>query len=217
MVNILKGNIVFTETPKEFKVFENNYIVIEDGKTKGIFDELPSEYSNINVIDYTDKIIIPGMNDLHCHAPQFRNLGMAMDKELLPWLNSYTFPEESKYESIDYAKNMYPKFVKEMWRAGTTRASVFATVHKDSTRELMNLFEKAGLGAYVGKVNMNMNCPDPLLEDTFKSLGDTEEILKEYSKKDSIVKPIITPRFVPSCTSDLLKRSWRFMYKIQCP
>jgi guanine deaminase len=205
MVKILKGNIVFTETPKEFKVFENNYIVIEDGKTKGIFDELPSEYSNINIIDYTDKIIIPGMNDLHCHAPQFRNLGMAMDKELLPWLNSYTFPEESKYESTDYAKNMYPKFVKEMWRAGTTRASVFATVHKDSTRELMNLFEKAGLGAYVGKVNMNMNCPDPLLEDTFKSLGDTEEILKEYSKKDSIVKPIITPRFVPSCTSDLLK------------
>ena len=51
------------------------------------------------------------MNDLHCHAPQFRNLGIAMDKELLPWLNDYTFPEESKYNDINYAQKMYQRLM----------------------------------------------------------------------------------------------------------
>ncbi len=56
--------------------------MLEKGKVKGIFKEIPKEYKNLKVVDYTDKLIIPGMNDLHAHASQFKNLGMAMDKEL---------------------------------------------------------------------------------------------------------------------------------------
>ncbi|WP_155756259.1 amidohydrolase family protein, partial [Streptobacillus moniliformis] len=47
--------------------------------------------------------------------------------------------------------------------------------------------------------------PDTLLENTQDSIADTEEIINKYSDTDSIVKPIITPRFIPSCTSELLK------------
>lgn len=217
MNNVLKGNIIFTETPNEFKICDNSFLVIQDGKVSGIYKELPSEFSNCEITDYGDNIIIPGMNDMHCHAPQFRNLGMAMDKELIPWLNSYTFPEESKYKDVSYAKNMYSKFVKEISNAGTTRATVFATVHTESTRELMKLFENAGMGAYVGKVNMNMNCPEGLLENIEDSLKETEDLLKEYSSSDSIVKPIVTPRFVPSCTSDLLKGLGDLCVKYNAP
>ncbi|NJA17072.1 amidohydrolase family protein, partial [Clostridioides difficile] len=205
MLKVLKGNIIFTKTSETFTVFENSYIMLEKGKVKGIFKEIPKEYKNLKVVDYTDKLIIPGMNDLHAHASQFKNLGMAMDKELLPWLETYTFPEESNYKDIEYATKMYKKFVKELWKSGTTRIAVFATVHKEASMKLMDIFKEVGLGAYVGKVNMNMNCPDTLLENTQDSITDTEEIINKYSDTDSIVKPIITPRFIPSCTSELLK------------
>lgn len=205
MTKLFKGNIIFTKTSDEFTVYKDGFILVKDGKVRGIFENLPNEYKDFDFIDYTDKLIIPGMNDLHCHAPQFRNLGMAMDMELIPWLDNFTFPEESKYSNIEYATNMYKKFVKELWRCGTTRSAIFATVHKEASTTLLDLFIESGLGAYVGKVNMNINCPDELLEDTLTSLKETEEIIKEYKDKSNIVKPIITPRFIPSCTSELLK------------
>ena len=75
---------------------------------------------------------MPAMNDLHVHAPQYRNHGIAMDMELLPWLNAYTFPEESKYKDTAYAKRMYSRFVRDLWRVGTMRASIFATIHPEA-------------------------------------------------------------------------------------
>ena len=64
---------------------------------------------------------------------------------------------------------------------------------------------EAGLSAYVGKVNMNRNSPEYLIETTEDSISDTKEILEEYSNKYQLVKPIITPRFIPSCSFELLK------------
>ncbi|MGL6107906.1 amidohydrolase family protein [Romboutsia sp.] len=204
MTKILKGNIIFTKSPTEFTIVNNGFIVINSNKVVDVFEELPAEYKDFNIINYGDKLIIPGMNDLHCHAPQFRNLGMSMDKELLPWLNGTTFPEESKYEDLDYATKMYKKFVKDIWKNGTTRIVVFATIHKEASIKLLDLFSESGLGAYVGKVNMDRNCCDELIEDTKKSLLDTEDILIKY-KDTSIVKPIVTPRFIPCCSNELLK------------
>lgn len=205
MAQIYKGNILFTKNKDKFEIVKQGYIVVIDGKVENVYIELPNEYNDIEIIDYNDKLIIPGMNDLHCHAPQFRNLGMAMDKELIPWLNNYTFPEESKYADTSYATKMYQRFIKEIWKVGTTRIAVFATVHKDASMKLLDLFKESGLGAFVGKVNMNMHCPDALLEDTNQSIIDTKEIIEKYNYKNSIVKPIITPRFIPSCNSELLQ------------
>ncbi|KOA18664.1 guanine deaminase [Clostridium homopropionicum DSM 5847] len=202
---IFKGNIIFTPTPNEFFTIENGYIVIVNGKVKNVYKILPEEYNDFKIIDYSNKLIIPGMNDLHAHAPQFRHLGMAMDKELLPWLNDYTFPEESKFKDLDYSRNVYERFIKEVWKQGTTRIAVFATIHKNASMDLMELFIKSGLGAYVGKVNMDLNSPPYLCETSEDSLMDTEEIIVKYKDKSPIVKPIITPRFVPTCSSELLK------------
>ncbi|EPZ54854.1 amidohydrolase family protein [[Clostridium] sordellii ATCC 9714] len=143
-MQIYKGNIIFTKNKNKFEVIKNGFIVVKDGKVINVYDILPDNYKNIDIIDYKDKLIIPGMNDLHAHASQFRNIGMAMSKELIPWLNNYTFPEESKYSNLDYSSKMYKKFVKEVWKKGTTRIAVFATIHKDSTLQLMDIFEKSG-------------------------------------------------------------------------
>lgn len=217
MVQIYKGNILFTKIKDKFEIIENGFIIVKNGKILDLYKNLPSEYQNFEVIDFSDNLIIPGMNDLHCHAPQFRNLGMAMDKELIPWLDNYTFPEEGKFKSIEYSDKVYKNFIKEVWRHGTTRIAVFATVHKDSSIRLMDLFKQSGLGALVGKVNMNINCTDDLLENTEKSISDTEYILENYYNDDELVNPIITPRFIPSCNSELLKSLGDLAIKYNVP
>jgi len=214
---IFKGNIIFTPTPNKFFSIENGYILVVNGKVKNVYKLLPEEYKDFQIIDYSDNLIIPGMNDLHAHAPQFRHLGMAMDKELLPWLNDYTFPEESKFKDIDYSRSIYERFIKEVWKQGTTRIAVFATIHKKSSMDLMELFIKSGLGAYVGKVNMDLNSPPYLCESFENSLMDTEEIIIKYKDNSPLVKPIITPRFVPTCSSKLLKGLGELSIKYNIP
>lgn len=204
MIKVLKGNIVFTENKDKFEIFEDSYIIIKDGKVLDIQKELSDEYKSIEIEDLGDKIIIPGFNDIHLHAPQYPNLGLGLDKELLPWLETYTFPEEAKNVDPEYAKKEYKLFVNTLWKYGTTRSVVFASLHQEATEILMDYFNEAGMGAYVGKVNMNRNSPDNLIESTEDSLERTETILKKYNDKDALVQPIITPRFVPSCDTELM-------------
>ena len=201
----IKGNILYTKEFGSFNSIESGYILVEDNKIKGVYDNLPKKFSGVKVTDYKNFLIIPGLVDLHLHAPQFPNIGLGLDKELIPWLETYTFPEESKYNDMKYARKVYSRLINEIWKYGTTRCCVFATIHKESSKLLMDLFNTSGLGAYIGKVNMDYNSPIKLLEDTNKSINDTEEIIKEYKDKYTLVKPIITPRFVPSCSDNLLK------------
>lgn len=213
----IKGNIIFTKDFGKYELFKNSYILIEDGVVKGIFEQLPKEYANVEIEDYGDKLIIPGFVDIHLHGPQFPNLGLGLDKELMPWLETYTFPEERKYSDVEYAEKVYKKLVLELWKNGTTRSVIFASIHLDATKLLMDVINEAGLGAYVGKVNMDRNCPDFICEDTDKSVEDTEKLLREYGSKYERVKPIITPRFVPTCTTKLLKGLGELSRKYNVP
>jgi guanine deaminase len=202
---VVKGNIIYTKDFGCYEIYKSGYIVVEGKKVIGVYKELDEKYQNCHLIDYGDNLIIPGFVDLHVHAPQYPNIGLGLDKELMPWLEAYTFPEESKFHDIDYASKVYSRFIHDLWLQGTTRVCVFGTIHKNSTAKLMDLFNEAGLGAYVGKVNMDRSSPDYLIETTEKSLQDTESLIVEYHDKYDLVKPIITPRFIPSCTIELLK------------
>lgn len=203
---ILKGTIAYTPTKDEFRIFENSYIIVKDGKVNSIEKELGDKYRDYEVEDYTGKLIIPGFVDLHLHAPQWPNRGLGLDKELIPWLETYTFPEESKYKDLEYAKHVYKKLINELWKVGTLRSVVFSSVHKEGTKLLLDLFIESGLSAYVGKVNMDRNTPECLIENKNDSIRDTEEIILEYINKSVLVKPIITPRFAPTCSNDLLMK-----------
>ncbi|MBU3101212.1 MULTISPECIES: guanine deaminase [Clostridium] len=213
----VKGNIIFTKVFGEYEVIRNGYIVVQGNLVKGVYKKLNEEFSDLKVIDYGNAMIIPGFVDIHLHASQFANLGLGLDKELMPWLEEYTFPEEAKYVDISYAKKVYSSLIRELWKFGTTRSCVFATIHKKSTKLLMDMFARAGLSAYVGKVNMDRNSPQDLTETAVESIRDTEEILKEYTNKYELVKPIVTPRFVPSCSFDLLKNLGILAKKYNAP
>ena len=134
---VLKGHICQTLHPKELDLHENAYAVCVDGVSKGVFDSLPEEYTSLPLYDYGDTLIFPGMVDLHVHAPQYAFRGMCMDLELMEWLNQYTFPEEEKYEDLNYAEKSYSMFVDALKSGATTRACVFATRHRPATELLM--------------------------------------------------------------------------------
>ncbi len=215
-MQIYKAHILFTPERTRFEVIENGYIAVDNGLVSGVYKQQPESLKHQPVTDFGDKLLIPAMNDMHVHAPQYRNQGLAMDLELLPWLQNYTFPEESKYSDTHYAERMYRRFVRDLWRFGTMRTVAFATVHKDSTRLLMHLFKEAGMSACVGKVDMNRNCPEALQESVEDAIRDNEALIAEFGN-DELVRPIITPRFVPSCTPELLHACGELARKHKLP
>ena len=201
---ILKGNICYSISKTELKTL-SGYVVCSDGKCLGVFEEIPDEYKDFELRDFKDNLIIPGMVDLHIHAPQYAFRGMGMDYELIEWLNIQTFPEEVKYKDSDYAKKAYTIFAENMKRSATTRACIFDTRHRKSTEILMDLMEGTGLVTYVGKINMDRSAPDELVEESadmsaFNTFGWINDVAGKYKR----TKPILTPRFIPSCTDDLM-------------
>ncbi|MDO4746237.1 MAG: amidohydrolase family protein [Bacillota bacterium] len=203
---ILKGNICYSKNKKEINTLENSYVICVDGKSKGVFSEIPDEYKKLTLIDYEDKLIIPGMVDMHIHAPQFAFRGMCMDLELMDWLNQYTFPEEEKYEDLVYAEKAYSIFAEALKNGATTRAVIFATRHRYATEVLMDLMEKSGLITYVGKVNMDREATEALEEDSaLMSAYNTFGWINDINGKYKNTKPILTPRFIPCCTDQLME------------
>lgn len=204
-VTILKGNIVYSKNMEEFSVSEHSYLVCRDGAVEGIYQTLPFKLGGYPIRDYGDCLIIPGLVDLHIHAPQYSFRGLGMDMELLEWLETNTFPEEAKFESVEYAQKAYSIFVDNLRKGATTRACIFATVHRPATLLLMDMLERSGLSTMVGKVNMDRNCPDYLCEETEESAVETVEWIKDVlHRKYANTRPILTPRFTPSCTDELM-------------
>lgn len=204
---VLKGNICYSHNARRLECMEQGYLVCEDGRSAGVYKELPQIYAGFPLTDYGDRMIVPGLTDLHIHGPQYPFRGLGMDLELLDWLNTRTFPEEARYSDREYARNAYRIFAEDMKRGGTTRACIFGTLHREATVELMDLMEATGLKTMVGKVNMDRNCPDFLVEESAEaSLRETRLWLEEIKGRYSNTQPILTPRFIPTCTDELMEK-----------
>lgn len=203
----LKGNIIYSKNQNEINFCENSYLICQDGISMGVFEKLDEKYKDIEVIDFGDKIISPGLVDLHIHAPQYNFRGMGMDLELLDWLNTYTFPSEAKFKDENYAKKSYQRFVDYLKYGPNTRHVIFSSLHVKSTIILMDLMEKSKMVSFVGKVNMDRNGGVDLEEkDAKESEKATIDWLESIKGKYKNTYPILTPRFIPSCTDDLLER-----------
>lgn len=213
---VLYGDIAYSNSNRLLNTNKDSYLVVINGVVEGIYKELKEEHKSLKLINYKDKLIIPGLIDLHCHASQYQYRGTCFDVELMEWLTKHAFPEESKYENIEYAKKAYSIFVNDLKNSFTTRASLFATLHKEATLELMRQLDETGLITYVGMVNMDRDAPDYLLKDSaLNGLRYTEEWINE-SKKFKNTHPIITPRFTPSCTRNYMQNlgKMRQMYDL---
>ena len=203
MVAILRGNIIEARTLGELHITPNGYLVMEDGAIQGVFASLPARYAGAAVTDYGDRLILQAFCDMHLHAPQYPMLGLGMDLPLLDWLSTYTFPMEARFADLKYAQAQYGDLAKQLIDNGTTRACVFSSIHCDATLTLMAELEQAGVCGYVGKVNMDRNGGVNYEETTEGSKSETLRWLDKCGTFQHI-KPILTPRFTPTCTDGLM-------------
>ena len=133
----LKGNIFFTPSPGQLAIYPESYLVCVEQKVAGVFAQLPEQYKDLPVEDHSGKLILPGLVDLHVHASQYAYRGLGMDMELLQWLEANAFPEESKFANPEYAEKAYGIFTQQLLHSATTRACIFATIHRPATLKLM--------------------------------------------------------------------------------
>ena len=214
----LKGTICYSISPQELSITPNSYLICSQGKCAGIFPALPEKYRGIPCTDYKDDLIIPGLTDLHVHAPQYTFRASGMDLELLDWLNTYAFPQEARYENLEFARSAYSIFAEDMKKSPNTRACIFGTLHVPATELLMELMDKTGLKTMIGKVNMDRN-GSPILQETSAeaSAQATVTWIEDTLNKFENTTPILTPRFTPACTDQLMAKLSQIQKKYHLP
>ncbi|GAB6968601.1 guanine deaminase [Komagataeibacter kakiaceti JCM 25156] len=157
------------------------------------------------------QLLMPGFADLHVHAPQWPQMGRALDLPLREWLEQRTFPLEARFADPAFAAPVYEQMVTTLLANGTTTAVFFATIHEESSLVLARTCLRHGLRAHVGLVAMD----DPTLCPTNYRNPSIEQALAASRRfihavralpgnEHGLVRPMVTPRFIPACTDGLL-------------
>lgn len=167
--------------------------------------------------------LLPGFVDLHVHAPQYPQLGAALDAPLEDWLQTYTFPLEARYEDVQFARRAYTHLVDDLIDNGTTTALYFATLHQEATRALVDICLQKGQRALIGKVAMDNpdECPPDYRDEDPQAAVEGTRALIDYVRAhpengDSRVLPVVTPRFIPSCTDATLDSLGKLAQECDC-
>lgn len=222
ITKVFKGSVFHSKKFGELQFLENVLIEVNE---KGIIEEVIENDSliyeekikfakeNCEFIELKDgEYFLPGFVDLHVHAPQWPQAGIALDEPLNVWLDECTFPLEEKYKDIKFAREVYTDLVKQFLARGTTTVMYFATVHNEASLELAKICAKLGQRGLVGKVVMDDKIMNPEFyrdNSTEEAINNTEKFILDVKElgKDVIqgVYPVITPRFVPSCTDEALE------------
>ncbi len=147
-----------------------------------------------------------------------------MDRPLNEWLDTYTFPLEAKYQDVSFAKRVYDNLVEELVGNGTTTALYFGTIDNPANLELAKACIKHHQRGFIGKVAMDNpdQTPANYRDASAKSaVADTETFIKQLTKLSQTAAinqtPVITPRFVPSCTPESLKGLGELAKKYDLP
>jgi guanine deaminase len=218
---VFRGTAFSSKSPKEVNIFKDYLFCLDaEGKIQRsvspqekVYQEILDAYtgeSNFFVLE-EGQYFLPGFIDLHIHAPQWAQAGLAMAIPLEDWLDAYTFPLEAKFSDLSFAREIYEDLVATLLANGTTTALYFATVHKEASYLLAQICAEKGQRGLVGKVVMDHTeeCPAYYRDkDTQKALDDTEAFILSVQELNKITKqgvyPVITPRFIPSCTEEAL-------------
>ncbi|OZB98182.1 guanine deaminase [Paenibacillus sp. XY044] len=219
---LFRGTTFSSKSSKEIEILKDHLFCINsDGMIEKIVAPEDADYPLLldayqgkdNFQQLADgQYVLPGFVDLHVHAPQWAQSGTALDIPLYDWLNTYTFPLESKFSDLDFALEVYDDLVRTLLANGTTTALYFATVHKEASLLLARICAEKGQRGLVGKVVMDdpeQNPENYRDEDTLTALADTEQFILAVKELSTTTKqgvfPVVTPRFIPSCTDEALQ------------
>ncbi len=187
------------------RYLEDGAIWIVDGHIRAVepfevlADQLPP---GIEIVDYRDKLMMPGFIDSHVHYVQL-DIMASYGRELLDWLNDYTFPAECRFADAAYAEAGAERFLDEMLRVGTTTAQVFCSSHPVSVDSFFSAAQRRQLRMIAGKVLMDRHAPDALTDDTLGGVRDSERLIADWHGRDRL-SYTLTPRFAPTSTREQL-------------
>lgn len=186
--------------------FEDGILLINEGLVEAVGDanKLMDQLDDETLItDYSGHLIMPGFIDAHIHYPQ-TDIIASHGEQLLEWLERYTFPIERRFEDPFYAANVAKFFINELLRNGTTTSLVFATVHPTSVDAIFGAAAKKNMRLLSGKVMMDRNAPDYLLDTPQASYDDSKTLIDRWHNKGR-AQYAVTPRFAPTSTEQQLE------------
>lgn len=181
-------------------------IIMRDGKIEffGAYSETRKHLpAGVELVHYPDSLILPGFIDIHVHYSQTQIIG-AFGKQLIQWLNDYTFVAELQFSNPVHARSVAKVFLQECLRVGTTTAMVYCTVHPDSVDAFFEEAQKKKMRMIAGKVLMDRNAPTGLLDTAQSGYDDSKSLLRKWHGKDRL-SYAITPRFAPTSTPEQLE------------
>lgn len=195
-----------------YEYYEDGVLLVDgDGKVKAVgpASTVLAANQQAYVVDYSGKLIMPGFIDTHIHYPQTEMIG-SFGEQLLQWLNTYTFPTEKQFADKTYAKSVAKVFLNELARNGTTTALVFGTVHPQSVDALFEEASTHNMRIIAGKVMMDRNAPDYLLDTPQSAYDDSRALIQRWHNKGRALYAV-TPRFAPTSTPEELTMAGRLL------
>jgi guanine deaminase len=179
-------------------------VLISDGRiaATGNADDLRRNHPEASVTDYGDRLILPGFIDAHLHYPQTAIIA-SWGKRLIDWLNTYTFPEESRFNNAAYASEIAVRFFDLSLGAGTTTVASYCTSHPESVDAFFAEAERRGVRAIAGKTCMDRNAPAALCDTPQRAYDESKALIDRWHGKGRLGYAI-TPRFTPTSTPEQL-------------
>lgn len=195
-----------------WQYFEDGLLVIENGLVHscGEAELLLKDLSkDIQIIEHHNCLITPGFIDTHIHFPQCEIIA-AYGEQLLEWLETYTFPAESKFSDPEYAAEIARFFFDQLVSNGTTTALVYGTAHPQSVDAFFTEAQHRNLRMICGKVLMDRHAPDELLDTPETSYSDSKQLIEKWHNKGRL-RYAVTPRFAPTSTPEQLAAASRLL------
>ncbi|MCB1448914.1 MAG: guanine deaminase [Nitratireductor sp.] len=176
--------------------FETGAVVIDAQGTiawVGDRNAVPDEYAAYPQTDHGKCLIMPGFIDAHLHFPQYRMLA-AYGKDLLDWLNRYTFIEEQRYGDAVIAADAAGFFLDELLANGTTSCLAFSTIHPVALDALFTAATEREMAVISGKTMMDCNAPSGLTDTPQTAYDDSSALIAKWHGHGRL-QYAITPRF----------------------
>jgi len=191
------------EVENAFTYHEDGAVITENGKIAAIGDYAGLRDPALPEIDHRPHLILPGFIDTHIHFPQVQVIA-SWGAQLLDWLNTYTFPEESRFAQQGHAPLMAEKFLDLLLQHGTTTAVAFCSVHPQSAEALFSAAEARGMAMVAGKVMMDRNAPEAVLDTPQQGYDDSKRLIEKWHRRGR-QHYAITPRFAITSTPEQME------------
>ena len=179
-------------------------VLVENGTitATGTAQDLRRAHPKATLTDMGDALLTAGFVDAHAHYPQTAIIA-SWGKRLIDWLNTYTFPEETRFFDPDYAATVANRYFDLTLAQGTTTLCSYATIHPESVDAFFQAAQTRGLRALTGKTCMDRNAPDGLRDTAQSAYDDSKALLQTWHGQDRL-SYVITPRFSPTSSPDQL-------------